>query len=60
MKQPRIWVPPTQLEKISTNFKIKIPGKRTKVFIFQELAWFTELFLILIKKSLTENWYVER
>ena len=44
MKHPRIWMPPTQFQKLSKNFKIEFPGRWTKIFISPESAWFTELF----------------
>ena len=42
MKNPRIWVPPTQIQNWSKNFKIGFPGNWTKILISQESAQFTE------------------
>ena len=41
-KHPRIWVPPTQLQKLSENFKIELPWNGSKIFISLESALFTE------------------
>ena len=37
-KHPRIWVPPTQFQKFSKNFKIGLPGNWTKILVSQESA----------------------
>ena len=43
MKNPRIWSPPTQFQKLSKNFKIKFPGNWTKTLISPESARLTEV-----------------
>ena len=42
MNHPRIWVPPTPIQKLSINFKIEFPESRTKILISSESAWLTE------------------
>ena len=42
IKHPRMWVPSTQFQKLSKNFKIEFPGNWTKILISPESEWFTE------------------
>ena len=37
-KHSRIWVPPTQFQNFTQNFKIEFPGKLTKILISPESA----------------------
>ena len=48
-KHPRIWVPPTQLQNFTKNFKIKFPGNSTKILIYPESVWFTESVAVFWK-----------
>ena len=51
MKHSRIWVPPTQFQKSSKNFKIEFQGNWTKTLISPESAWLTDLVPIFWKEK---------
>ena len=52
MKHPRIWLPPTQIQSWSKNFKIGLPGNWTKVLMSSESEFFTESFPVFWNKKI--------